>query len=163
MTRVDRKVLEDAVRAHMRAEAEFDMESLRNSLCPDVDYHLLSPFCLDDPDVFGHMHGPDEYIAMWEQLNASFVYDIQIEHLSLDPETACATVFLQVTVVPKQDWHGIPAGQQMRWWTAARCVFDPNGLMREETVYGSFPPALVGYERMVAFAQAKQSTTGATR
>ena len=60
-------------------------------------------------------------------------------------------VMLQITAVPVAEWNGLPAGEPIRWFPSAVCVFDDNGHMLSETVYGSFPPIMDGYRRVQEF------------
>jgi hypothetical protein len=154
---VDRAVLDAAVREHMRAERDRDMDALRVQLHEDVDYFIKSPAVVGDPTPHGHFIGRETYISMWERLYTIFSsYDIEIEDTVLDPERGHALVRLQITAVPVAEWRGLPAGQAVRWWPAAVCAFDEDGRMLSETVYGSFPPTMDGYDRMREYARTGQ-------
>jgi SnoaL-like domain len=147
-----RSQLEAAVYEHMRAERERDMDALREQLDEDVEYLIKTPAHPDDPTPHGHFAGSETYIGMWERLYTIFAtYEIEIDDIVLDTERGQAFVMLQITAVPGAEWNGLPAGEPIRWYPAAVCVFDDDGHMLSETVYGSFPPIMDGYRRVQAF------------
>jgi hypothetical protein len=149
---VDEQVLRDAVLEHMRAECERDMDALRVQLHEEVDYLIRTPAHPEDPTPHGHFVGSETYIAMWERLYTIFEqYDIEVLDLFVDPAQGRAFIQLQITATPFEAWRGLPAGEPVRWWPSAICVFDPDGHMLSETVFGSFPPIMDGYERALAY------------
>jgi hypothetical protein len=106
----------------------------------------------DDPTPYGQFTGSETYVSMWERLHEIFSsYTIEIEDVIVLPERSAAFVRLEITAVPIEDWNGLPAGEPVRWWPAAICEFDDDANMTRETVWGSAPPFLAGYERMRAF------------
>jgi hypothetical protein len=152
MPAVDEKVLRDAVLEHMRAEAERDMDALRQQLDENVDYLIRTPAHPDDPTPHGHFVGKETYIAMWERLYRIFErYEIAVLDLFVDPRHGRAFIELQITATPFEEWLGLPAGQPVRWWPSAICTFDQAGRMLSETVFGSFPPIMDGYARAVTY------------
>ena len=149
---VDEKVLRDAVHEHMRAESERDMDALRAQLHHDVDYLIRTPAHPEDPTPHGHFVGSETYISMWERLYTIFdPYAIEVLDLFVDPAQGRAFIQLQITATPLAPWRGLPAGEPVRWWPSAVCVFDEDGHMLSETVFGSFPPTMDGYERALAY------------
>ena len=146
---ITRSQLEAAVLEHMRAERERDMDALREQLDENVDYLIRTPAHAEDPTPHGHFSGSETYVSMWERLYTIFSsYEIEIEDIALDTERGQAFVRLCITAVPQVEWNGIPAGEPIQWWPAAVCVFDDDGHMLSETVYGSFPPIMDGYRRV---------------
>lgn len=149
---ITRDELEAAVREHMVAEAVRDLDRLRGTLDEDVEYVIRTPAYPDDPTPYGHFTGADTYIAMWEHLYELFeTYEIELLDVAADPERGEAFCRLQITATPKEEWYGLPAGKPIRWWPAAVCAFDDSGTMLSETVFGSFPPILAGFDRMKAY------------
>jgi hypothetical protein len=147
-----REQLEEAVWEHMRAESERDMDFLRHQLVEDVDYDIRTMSHPDDPTPYGHFTGSETYVSMWENLHTIFSsYKIEIEDVIVLTERSAAFVRLEITAVPIRDWNGLPAGEPVRWWPCAICEFDDNANMTRETVWGSAPPFLAGYQRMQAF------------
>jgi hypothetical protein len=141
-----------AVQEHMRAESERDMGFLRHQLVEDVDYDIRTMAHPDDPTPYGHFTGSETYISMWDRLHEIFSsYAIEIEDTIVLEERSAAFVRLQITAVPREEWNGLPAGEPVRWWPVAICDFDDNGNMTRETVWGSAPPFLAGYQRMLEF------------
>ena len=156
-----REQLEHAVWEHMRAESERDMDFLRHQLVEDVDYIIKTPAHPDDPTPYGHFVGSETYVAMWERLHTVFSsYEIEIEDVIVLPERSAAFVRLEITAVPIEEWNGLPAGEPVRWWPAAICEFDENANMTRETVWGSMPPFLAGYARMLEFHAERAAATG---
>jgi len=147
-----REQIEDAVREHMRAESERDMGFLRHQLVEDVDYDIRTMSHPDDPTPYGHFRGSETYIGMWDALHEIFSsYTIEIEDTIVLEERSAAFVRLQITAVPYEEWNGLPAGEPVRWWPCAICEFDDNSEMTRETVWGSAPPFLAGYQRMLEY------------
>ena len=147
-----RQKIEQMVREHVRAEGEQDYDALRATLLKDVEYEIKTPAYPDDPTPYGHFTGDDTYIAMWRRLFEIFVsYDIVVEDVLVDEPGKKAWVTIKATAVPREDFHGLPKGKSMTWWSAAMCFFDDEGRMTKETVYGSFPPVMAGFLRMKEF------------
>jgi hypothetical protein len=156
-----RDQLEAAVREHVRAEAAYDQPGLRATLHEDVEYRIKAPVYPDDPTPYGHFSGAETYLAMWDRLHEIFErYDLELEHLSVVPETNQAWIVTRAEAVPRAGWFDLPAGKPMHWWAAAICDFDDNGHMTRETVYGSLPPQLAGWDRMKAFVAGEAGETG---
>ena len=89
---------------------------------------------------------------MWKRLFQIFVsYKIEIDDLQIDESCLRAWVRIKATAIPREDFNGLPKGKPMNWWSAAQCDFDHEGRMVKETVYGSFPPVMAGYNRMKEF------------
>lgn len=144
--------LEGTVREHIRAESAFDLAALRDTLHDHVAYELKVPRYPDDPEPYGCFEGADVYLDMWRYLHEVFSsYDIDLEGVTVNPERGLVWVQIKATAVPVQEWHGLPAGKPLQWFAAAACTFDDDALMTRETVYGSFPPTLLGYLRMREF------------
>lgn len=144
-----REQIEEVVRAHVHAESVSDMEALRRTLHPDVDYRLMTPRYDSDPTPHGRYSGADTYIGMWDALHEVFeTYAIEIERLTPDVDNQCAWLTIRADAVPRDEWRGLPAGKTITWWSAAICFFDENGEMTAEEVFGSMPPTLAGYDRM---------------
>lgn len=147
-----REQILEAVSEHMRAESERDMDFLRHQLLEEVDYVIKTPAHPDDPTPYGHFVGSETYIGMWDRLHEVFSsYAIEIEDTIVLEERQAAFVRLKITAVPVEDWNGLPAGEPICWWPAAICEFTDDGHMLRETVWGSMPPFLAGYQRMQEF------------
>lgn len=147
-----RDQLEHAVSEHMRAERERDLDFLKEQLDDDVEYIIKTVAHPEDPTPYGEFVGSETYLNMWRRLYTIFSsYEIEVEDTILDPERGQAFVRLQVTALPVADWNGMPAGQPVRWWPSAVCVFDDDGHMLSETVWGSFPPIMDGYRRALDY------------
>ena len=67
---------------------------------------------------------------------------------------------LSITAVPYEDWNGLPAGEPVSWFPCAICEFAEDGSMTRETVWGSMPPFLAGYERMKQFHAERGTAVG---
>lgn len=145
--------IRQAVQEHMRAEQQQDFDFLDHQLDEHVDYRLNTVWHPDDPTPYGgHFQGTETYLELWRAVYRNFAsYEIEIEDMVIQAERGLAFVQLQVTAVPNQDWYGFPAGQPVRWRSAALCQFDDDGHMLAENAYGSFPPIMEGYRRTLAF------------
>ncbi len=149
---VSRKELERIMREHVRSEGEQDYDVLRGTLHHNVEYEVKAPCYPDDPNPYGLFKGADVYIEMWKRLFQIFVsYKIEIDDLQIDDSCLRAWVRIKATAIPREDFNGLPKGKPMNWWSAAQCDFDHEGRMVKETVYGSFPPVMAGYNRMKEF------------
>ncbi len=143
----------DEVTEHMRAEQEQDIDFLSHQLDEDVAYALTTVSSPDDPSPYGgYFSGQGTYLDLWRAMYQTFEsYDIEIVEILPIVEQKKAFVRVQVTVVPHQDWYGLPAGRPIRWNSAAMLEFDDEGHMLAETAYGSFPAILEGYRRTREF------------
>ena len=149
-----REALEAAIREHVDAEATRDLETLRSTLDDDVAYEIKTVGNPNLGEVYGTFMGADTYIAMWERLYTIFAsYEIEIEDVLGLPELQAGLVRIQATATPFEEWRGLPAGEPVRWWAAALCFFDEGGRMTRETVYGSFPPIMDGYDKLLEQSQ----------
>jgi hypothetical protein len=143
----------DEVTEHMRAEQEQDIAFLSQQLDEDVAYALSTVSSPDDPSPYGgYLSGQGTYLDLWRALYRTFrSYNIEIVEILPMVEHKKAFVRLQVTVVPNEEWYGLPAGRPIRWNSAALLQFDDEGHMLAETAYGSFPAIMEGYHRAREF------------
>ena len=68
---------------------------------------------------------------------------------------------MRVTLVPAEDFEGLPAGKPFRSYSAAILDFDDDGKLVRETIYGSLGQVLTCSRRMREFVAEQERGSAA--
>lgn len=147
--------LKKATLEHFEAESALDVDWVCDTVTDGAEYEVVAPFYADDPQRMGvATEGRSAVRALWSgalQRFARYQIECREEELVLIPERNTVFAQVRIAVTPKEDFEGFPAGRPISYKTGALCVFDDNGKLAKETVFGSMPTVLLGLRRMRDF------------
>ena len=154
---LSREQLMQATLDHFEAEARLDVDWVCDTVTEHAEYEVVAPFYADDPERKGvATEGRKAVRELWDGALQRFAhYHIECgkDDLLIIPERNMVFAQVRIAVTPKEDFEGFPAGKAIHYKTGALCLFDDNGKLTKETVFGSLPTVILGLRRMRDFLQ----------
>lgn len=147
--------LKKATMEHFEAEAQLDVDRVCDTVTEHAQYEVVAPFYADDPQRKGvATEGRHAVRELWDgalQRFARYQIECREDELLVIPERNMVFAQVRIAVTPKEDFEGFAAGKPIHYKTGALCVFDDNGKLCKETVFGSMPTVILGLRRMRDF------------
>lgn len=149
------ETLKKAMLDHFEAEAQLDVDWVCDTVAENAEYEVVAPFYADDPQRKGvATEGKQAVRELWQGALERFQeYSIECreDEMLIMPERNMVFAQVHISVTPIDDFEGFPAGKAISYRTGALCVFDDEGKLAKETVFGSMPTVMMGLGRMREF------------
>lgn len=147
--------LKELLREHFDAEAQRDVQWIKDTVSLDCEYNVIGPYYPDDPVKKAKTADGREAVGrLWENYYrkfSSYQIDCGEDDMIAWPEQGLIFAQVRITATPAEDFEGFPAGKPFCYQTGALCWFDDNGEMTREKVFGSLGQVLMDLRRMRDF------------